>query len=366
MRIALVSPLYEKVPPRRYGGTERVIAALADELVSNGHDVTLFAAGGSQTRAHLVPVVPRALRSAMSRAELVDVAPHLHLRMLTDVYGRADDFDVIHSHTDIWTLPFTGSTAVPTVLTLHGRLDIDVVQRTLPLYRDVPLVSISDAQRHVLDGVPLRWAATIHNGLPLDRYLEEPRPAGGDYLAFIGRLHPEKRPDLAVEIAERAGLPLRVAAKVDPLDEDYWREVVRPLFRRKRVDFVGELDEDDKPAFLAGARATLFPIDWPEPFGLVMIESLAAGTPVVALRRGSVPEILEHGRSGWICDDVDEMVAGIGAIDRLSPELCRRRARAFTPAAMARRYERVYDDLCGGPRCGAVGADVAVDAGVAP
>jgi glycosyltransferase involved in cell wall biosynthesis len=349
MRIALVSPLYESVPPPRYGGTERVIAALADELVANGHDVTLFASGGSVTSGRLVPVVAAPLRTAMSRAELAEIAPHLHLKMLADVYHTADDYDIVHAHTDVWTLPFVGGTDVATVVTLHGRLDLDSVTRILPMYPDVPVVSVSDAQRTPLDRFPVRWAGTVHNGLPLDRYFAFPRPAptasGGDYLAFVGRLSPEKGPDRAVEIADRAGLPLRVAAKLDPMDQDYWDEVLRPLFRRRHVDFVGELDEESKPAFLAGARATLLPIDRPEPFGLVMIESLAAGTPVVAMRRGSVPEILEHGVSGWVCDDVAGMVAGVESIDLLSPQASRQRARRFSARRMAEGYQQVYEQL---------------------
>lgn len=350
MRIALVSPLYESVPPSRYGGTERVIAALADALVSMGHDVTLFASGGSSTRAHLVSVVPAPLRTSMTRTELSDVAPHLHLQMLADVYRSSREYDIIHAHTDIWTLPFVRSADVATVITMHGRLDLDTVQRVLPLYPDTPLVSISDAQRAPLDRFPMRWVATVPNGLPLDAYFAAPRAERGDYLAFIGRLNPEKRPDLAVEVARRVGLPLRVAAKVDPVDQDYWLDEIKPLFEREGVDFLGELGEADKPAFLAGARATVFPIDWPEPFGLVMIESLAAGTPVVALRRGSVPEILEHGVSGSICDDIDEMVSAVESVDRIAPEACRRRARHFSPARMASRYVEIYEEVLGGSR----------------
>ncbi len=346
LRIALVSPLYEAVPPSQYGGTERVIAALADELVLAGHDVTLYAPAGSHTRARLVPVVAAPLRTSMTRSELVEIAPHLHLRMLADVYQRGGDYDIVHAHTDIWTLPFTRSASVPTVITVHGRLDLDVVQRVLPAYPDTPLVSISDSQRSPLDHFPMRWVATCPNGLPLDSYLSAPRPAGGgDYLAFLGRLTPEKRPDWAVEVARRAGLPLRVAAKVDPLDEDYWQEVVRPLFAQSDVDFVGEIGEEDKPAFLAGARAMIFPIDWPEPFGLVMIESLAAGTPVIALRNGSVPEVLEHGVSGLICETVDEMVEAVARADRISPQACRRRALDFSARRMAERYLDVYHNV---------------------
>jgi glycosyltransferase involved in cell wall biosynthesis len=341
MRVALVAPLYETVPPKAYGGTERVVAGLADELVRLGHDVTLFAANGSRTAAHLVPAAPGPLRMSMTRQEMVDVAPHLHLQMLSDVCRVAHQFDIVHAHTDIWTLPFVRLSPVPMLITVHGRLDLDVVQRIFPLYLDTPLVSVSDAQRVHLDHFPVQWVGTCYNGLRLEHYLTAERGAG-DYLAFVGRLTPEKRPDLAVEIADRVGLPLRVAAKVDPIDEDYWRDVVRPLFARHDVDFLGELSEPDKPAFYAGARATLFPIDWPEPFGLVMVESLAAGTPVVALRRGSVPEIVEHGVTGEICDDVDQVVAAVGRCDRYTAAACRRRAEMFSAEAMTRRYVDLY------------------------
>lgn len=346
MRVALISPLYETVPPSHYGGTERVIAALADELVDMGHDVTLFAAGGSRTRASVVAVVPAPLRTTMSRRELTEIAPHLHLHMLAEVYRQAGEFDVIHAHTDIWTLPFVRLTETPTVVTMHGRLDLDAVQRVFPLYPDTPLVSISESQRRALDHFPIRWVGTVPNGLDLGRYIDASRrPRHRDYLAFIGRLTPEKRPDLAVEVARRAGLPLRVAAKIDPLDAEYWRHEIEPLFDREGVDYLGELSERDKPEFLAGARAMLLPIDWPEPFGLVMIESLAAGTPVVALRRGSVPEVITDGVSGWICDDVDEMVRRVHDVDRLDRSDCIDRAREFSATRMACRYLSVYRRL---------------------
>ena len=215
MRIAQVAPLYESVPPIGYGGTERVVGALADALVDGGHDVTLFAAGGSSTRAKCVEVVPEPLRSRMNREEMLEVAPHIHLRMLADIYDRACDFDVIHSHVDIWTLPLAHHSATPTVLTMHGRLDLDQVRQAVALYPDVPLVSISDHQRLALRGVPVHWAATVHNGLDLARYHAAQR-SGGEYLAFVGRINPEKGPALAVEIARRAKRQLRVAAKIDP------------------------------------------------------------------------------------------------------------------------------------------------------
>jgi glycosyltransferase involved in cell wall biosynthesis len=344
LRIAQVAPLLETVPPHQYGGTERVIHGLTEHLVRLGHDVTLFAAGGSRTSAKLVAAAPAPFRSSMNREALIDVAPHLHLQMLADVYRRAHEFDVIHAHTDIWTLPFLRLASTPTVMTLHGRLDLDVVQRVFPLYPDATLVSISDSQRAPLDHFPIEWAATIPNGLILDDYFAAPRTDGG-YVAFIGRITPEKRPDWAVEIAERAGVPLKVAAKVDPLDIDYWTDAIEPLLHRRRIEYLGEISEPEKPAFLAGAHALVFPIDWPEPFGLVMIEALAAGTPVVALRRGSVEEILIDGENGYICDTLDEMVDAVRRIvdgRGPSPEACRARAAQFSAEAMTQRYLHVY------------------------
>jgi glycosyltransferase involved in cell wall biosynthesis len=227
---AQVAPLFESVPPHGYGGTERVIAALCDGLTEAGHDVTLFATGSSETQASLVPMVGSPLRTRMSRAEMIDVAPHIHLRMLADVNGRADEFDVIHAHTDLWTLPFVDSTSTPTVLTMHGRLDLDIVRRVVPQYPNVPLVSISDHQRRPLWRYAVNWAGTVYNGLDLERYLCEPVGDGG-YLAFVGRINAEKRPDLAVELARRSGRLLRVAAKVDPLDVELLRDRDRAVVR---------------------------------------------------------------------------------------------------------------------------------------
>jgi len=344
MRIAQIAPLYEDVPPTAYGGTERVIAGLCNGLVRAGHDVTLFATRTSRTAARLVPVVDRPLRAHMDAGELLTIAPHLHLRMLHQVQRQAADFDVIHSHVDLLSLPFTGSTIPPWVITLHGRLDIPEVQQLLPLYPWAPFVSISNDQRRALDGVPVDWLATVPNGLDLDRYHRAPR-GPSDHLVFVGRISPEKRPDLAIEVARRTGWPLRIGAKVDPMDVDYFEREIEPLFEHESMEFVGELSEREKPAFYAHAAATLFPSDWPEPFGLVMIESLAAGTPVIALRRGSVPEILEHGVSGFICDDVDDMVEAVRHVDDIDPADCRRRARDFGVEQMCRRYERVYETL---------------------
>jgi glycosyltransferase involved in cell wall biosynthesis len=342
MRIAQIAPLYEAVPPPLYGGTERVIAGLCDGLVDAGHDVTLFAAETSSTRARLEPLgLP--LRQRMSRAELAEVAPHLHLKMLADVYERASEFDVIHSHIDVWTMPFAERGTTPSVLTMHGRLDTDYVQKVLPLYPEIPLVSVSDNQRGPVDHHRLRWMATVHNGLDLGRYRQEPRRASDD-LAFVGRMSPEKGPMLAIEVARRTGRRLKMGAKVDPVDVEWFEQVVEPALGGP-VEFVGELDEARKPGFFAGAAGTLFPSDWPEPFGLVMIESLAAGTPVVALRRGAVPEVLVDGVTGFICDDVDEMVAAIDRLDTIDPDACRARAAQFGIDVMCARYESVYSAL---------------------
>ncbi len=342
MRIAQVAPLYEAVPPHRYGGTERVVAALADGLADRGHDVTLFAAGESTTRAKLHEVVPAPLRTRMTRQELLEVAPHIHLRMLADLY-RDGDFDVIHSHLDVWTLPFAATSATPTVTTLHGRLDLPMVRDVLGMYPQVPIVSISDDQRRPLADLDLSWVATVPHGLELGAYLNQPR-AGGDHLAFVGRVCAEKGLDTAITVARRCGRPLHIAAKVDPMDVEYYECVIEPLLGDDTV-FVGEIGEDLKPGFYASAAATMFPITWPEPFGIVMIESLAAGTPVIALRNGSVPEILRDGVTGFICDSVEEMVDAVGRIDEIDPEECRRHARAFTIDVMCRRYEAIYELL---------------------
>jgi glycosyltransferase involved in cell wall biosynthesis len=344
MRIAQVAPLYENVPPTGYGGTERVIAGLCEGLVAVGHDVTLFATGRSRTSARLESFVEAPLRERMDAEELAVVGPHLHLRMLADVYGRSDEFDIIHAHTDVWTLPFAELADTPTVITMHGRLDVPLAQRSLSLYPGAALVSISEHQRLALAGYPVDWLATIPNGLDLGAYHRRAR-GQGSYLAFVGRLSPEKRPDIAVEIAARTGWPLRVAAKVDPVDRDYFEAQIAPLFDLHDVEFVGELGEDDKPAFYGDAAATLFPSDWPEPFGLVMIESLAAGTPVVALRRGSVPEVLVDGRCGFICDDTDAMIAAVARLDEIHSSVCRRRAADFSVDKMTARYQRAYELL---------------------
>jgi glycosyltransferase involved in cell wall biosynthesis len=347
VRIAQVAPLFEAVPPGAYGGTERVIATLCDALVARGHEVTLFAPETSETAAKLEGFGPP-LRERLSGEELVDLAPHLHLQMLAELSGRAEEFDVVHSHLDIWTFPFTLLHDTPAVVTMHGRLDLAYLRELLPKYDSVPLVSISDDQRRAVADLGLTWAGTVYNGLDFTAYQGVRHDPDG-YLGFVGRISEEKGPLTAIEVARRTGLPLRMAAKVDPLDEDYYEEDVKPQMGPD-VDFIGEIEERDKPAFYAGARATLFPSDWPEPFGLVMIESLAAGTPVIALRRGSVPEVIEDGVTGFICDDVDDMVRATERIGEIDPEECRRHAERFSGDAMCRGYERVYESLVGGRR----------------
>lgn len=343
LRIAQVAPLYEAVPPGAYGGTERIIATLCDGLVAAGHDVTLFAPETSATAARL-EAFEKPLRERFSAEEMNSVAPHLHLEMMAEIAARASDFDIIHSHLDVLALPFTRLVDTPAVLTLHGRLDLDFVRELLPRYGSVPLVSISDDQRCAVDDLDLTWAATVYNGLDLRRYQDAAHDREG-YLAFVGRIAHEKGPLAAIEVSRRSGVPLRMAAKVDPTDVTYYEEDVAPQMRDNDVDFLGEITEEEKPAFYAGARATLFPSDWPEPFGLVMIESLAAGTPVIALRRGSVPEVIEDGVTGFICDDVDEMADAVRRIGELDPEACRRGAQRFTAERMCRGYVDVYRSL---------------------
>jgi glycosyltransferase involved in cell wall biosynthesis len=311
MRIAQVAPLYESVPPRKYGGTERVVSFLTEQLVSMGHDVTLFASGDSLTAADLVPCCEQSLR--LDPTCTLPVIKHTVL--LEKVLRRASTFDVVHFHTDFLHFPIARRLGVPNLTTLHGRLDYPELDPLFDACDDVPLVSISEAQR-----APLRranWLGTVHHGLPLE--LMAFRPGPGEYFAFLGRVSPEKRLDRAIGISKRLGVPLRVAAKVDPADVEYFTREIQPLLDDPLIEFIGEIGEYDKRDFLGNARALLFPIDWPEPFGLVMIESLACGTPVLAYRRGSVPEILEDGVTGFIVDDLEQAIeAGrqIGRIDR--------------------------------------------------
>jgi glycosyltransferase involved in cell wall biosynthesis len=337
MKIAQVAPLTESVPPRYYGGTERIVAYLTDALVDAGHEVTLFASGDSRTRARLVPGCTQALRLAGVTDQLA-----WHLCMLEQVFQRADEFDLVHFHVHYLHFPLTRRQPIANLTTLHGRLDLPELQSLHREFVEMPMVSISDAQRAPLPW--LAWRGTIHHGLPLDLYRFQPKR--GDYLAFIGRLAAEKRPDRAIEIARRAGLKLKIAAKIDPQDRNYFEQTVKPLLSEPHVEFIGEIGEQDKAAFLGGARALLFPIDWPEPFGLAMIEALACGTPVVAWRGGSVAEVLRDGVTGFVCDDIDQAVAAVGRVDELSRQRCREEFEGrFSVARMAADYARVYQAL---------------------
>jgi glycosyltransferase involved in cell wall biosynthesis len=340
LRIAQVAPLHESVPPRLYGGTERVVSYLTDALVRSGHDVTLFASGDSETAARLEAMCPTALRLDPSCQD--SLAPHV--RMLGAVYRRADAFDLIHCHTDYLGLPLARTVSTPTMLTLHGRLDIPELAPLYAEHREVPLVSISDAQRRPLPAA--NWIATVYHGLPDTLHHFAPEP--GRDLLFLGRISPEKRPDMAIRVARRAGVRLRIAAKVDPADRDYFVEVVQPLLDDPNVEFLGEVGEADKSRLLAGALALLFPIDWPEPFGLVMIEALACGTPVISRPCGSVPEIVRHGVTGWVCESEDELAAAIGRTAELDRAACRADfEQRFTDRAMAQRYIEVYERITG-------------------
>jgi glycosyltransferase involved in cell wall biosynthesis len=338
MRIAQVSPLYESCPPELYGGTERVVSYLTEELVRQGHEVTLFASGDSKTEATLRAPCDRALRLD---PRCKDPLPH-HLVMLNRVARVAGAFDIIHFHADFLHFPLFAPLWDKTLTTTHGRLDLpDLV----PLFREfpmMPLVSISDAQR-----APVPWASwqgTVHHGLPPDLY-----PAGrgeGGYLAFVGRITPEKGVEKAIKIARRVGMPLKIAAKVDKADLDYYNNKVRRLLKEPGVEFIGEIGDRDKAEFLGRAMALLFPIDWPEPFGLVMIEAMANGTPVVAFRRGSVPEIIDEGVTGFIVDSLDGAVAAVPRAAGLGRTGIRRRVEErFSVERMARDYVKLYDDV---------------------
>jgi glycosyltransferase involved in cell wall biosynthesis len=339
MRIAQVAPLFESVPPKLYGGTERVVSYLSEELVRQRHEVTLFASGDSETSARLVSCCPRALWRDPNRRETL---PH-HVRQIELVAREAHRFDVIHFHLDSVHFPVVGRLPCPTVTTLHGRLHPPDHQALFEAYPEVPLVSISDDQRRPLPGANRR--ATVHHGLPRD--LHTFREAPGTYLAFLGRVSPEKGLDTAVEIARRAGMPLRVAAKIYPEEVHYYEELIDPLLRASPwVEFIGEVGGRRKDEFLGNAHAVLFPIEWAEPFGLVMIEAIACGTPVVAFRRGSVPEVMTDGVTGFVVDDVAGAVAAVHRVGGLSRRACRRAfVERFDAARMARDYLAVYRRL---------------------
>ena len=337
MRIAQIAPLAEAVPPRLYGGTERVIWWLTDSLVALGHEVTLFASGDSTTSARLVPCAPSGLR-------LMGINDHTAylLAMLERVRESAARFDVLHFHTDLLHFPLFRPLAHKCLTTLHGRLDLPDFWPAFRVFPELKLVSISDSQRGPIANA--NFVGTVQHGLPPN--LIRPGSGEGGYLAFVGRISPEKRPDRAIEIARRTGLPLKIAAKVDHVDKAYFRAEIEPLLGDPQVEFVGEIGDSDKSEFFGGALALLFPVDWPEPFGLVMIEAMAAGTPVVAWRCGSTPEVVEHGRSGFLVDSIDEAVRAVDAARRLSRAGVRRAFEArFTSDRMARDYVRLYERL---------------------
>lgn len=338
MRIAQVSPLHESVPPQRYGGTERVVSYLTEELVRRGFEVTLFASGDSVTRARLVPVCKRSLRAD----RCLDKTAY-EVLLLELLFRRAHQFDLIHFHSNLIHFPLARRVAVECLTTLHGRLDLPELKPLFREFSEAPLVSISDAQRLPLPWV--NWLGTVYHGLPEHLYPLNLTP--GDHLAFLGRISEEKRPDRAIEIARRAGMRLKIAAKVDPADRAYF-ERIRPLLDSPHVEFLGEIGEEKKAALLGGARALLFPIEWPEPFGLVVIEALACGTPVIAYPRGSVTELIEHGTTGFLVADLDQAVEACFRVGELDRGRCRREfERRFSVSRMVRDYLRLYSRLLG-------------------
>jgi len=343
MRIAQIAPLYESCPPKLYGGTERIVSYLTEELVRQGHEVTLFASGDSETSATLVPSCEMALRL---NPAIRDAIPY-HILALDQVMRRADEFDVLHFHVDLLHFPLIRAFADWSVTTLHGRLDLPDLQPFYRAFPEIPLISISNDQRRPMPSC-VTWAGTVHHGLPRDLLPFSPQPQEG-YLAFLGRISPEKRPDRAIEIAVRAGRRLKIAAKIDKADQAYWDEEIGPLVEaHDNVEYIGEINEHQKAEFLGNASALLFPIDWPEPFGLVMIEAMACGTPVIAMPCGSVPEVIENGVSGFI---VDGIAAAVEAVRRL-PELDRVGVRAafdrrFSAERMASDYVEIYRSLPG-------------------
>jgi glycosyltransferase involved in cell wall biosynthesis len=338
MKIAQVAPLAESVPPRLYGGTERVVSFLTEELVRLGHNVTLFASGDSRTAARLVPASPRAIR--LDRDVRDSFAPHI--LMLERVIKSADEFDVIHFHISQFHFPSSRRLPVAHVTTLHGRLDMPELFPLYAEFDDIPLVSISDAQRGPIPDAG--WVATIPHGLPLDLLHFHPQP--GQYLAFVGRISPEKRVDRAIAIATGVGQPLRIAAKVDPADQEYFDREIRHLLDHPLVEYIGEIDEAQKNEFLGNASALLFPIDWPEPFGLVMIEAMACGVPIVAFRGGSVEEVVDDGTTGFVVESIDEAIAATRAVPNLDRQTCRAVfEQRFNVTRMATDYLSVYEQL---------------------
>ena len=341
MKIAQIAPLFESVPPRLYGGTERVVSWLTEELVRRGHDVTLFASGDSQTAARLVSAYPRGLRLEPAPPD----STALHTIELAQAFERAGQFDVMHCHVDYLAFPYARLVETPVVHTLHGRLDLRHLLHLFAQFPEAPLVSISDSQRTPLRELPLNWRATVYHGLPIADIPWQPRPKGG-YLAFLGRISPDKRPDLAIEVAKHLGVPLRIAAKVDESDRHYFDKKIRPLLNHPLIEYVGEVGEPAKWEFLGDARCLLFPIDWPEPFGITMIEALACGTPVVARPCGSVREIVRDGEVGFLGETVEQLAAAVERVETIDRASCRQYAEErFSVGAMTDHYEAVYHQL---------------------
>jgi glycosyltransferase involved in cell wall biosynthesis len=338
MRIAQIAPLTEAIPPKLYGGTERVIHWLTEELVTLGHDVTLFASGDSRTSARLAPLWPKSLRLDGN----VRDACALHMMMLEQVRRRVAEFDFLHFHLDYYPFSLFARQSTPFVTTLHGRLDLPEHQPVFSTFSTIPVVSISDAQRRPVPQAG--WVRTIHHGLP-DRLLT-PQPIEPTYLACLGRISPEKGIDRAIEIAERCGLPLKIAAKVDKVDRDYFDEIIKPLIDSSHAEYIGEISDREKSEFLSGAIALLTPLDWPEPFGLVMIEAMACGTPVIAYDRGAVPEVVEDELTGFVVEDEDSAVKAVAKIGKLSRTAVRKRfEERFTARRMAMDYLAAYQEL---------------------
>lgn len=341
MNIAQVAPLHESVPPKLYGGTERVVSYLTEELVRQGHNVTLFASGDSHTTARLIGCCRTAIR--LNHRVTDPIA--CQIAQLKDVTDHARQFDVIHFHTDYFHFPTSELLSVPCLTTLHGRLDLPDLAPVYHRFSKQAVVSISNAQRLSLPYA--NWIGTVYHGLPRDLY--KPGPGDGEYVAFLGRISPEKRPDRAIEIACRTGIKIKIAAKVDKADEQYFREKISHLLDLPGVEFIGEIGESEKAEFIGRAKALLFPIDWPEPFGMVMIESMACGTPVIAFNCGSVPEVIDSRVSGFIVNSVEESVSALKQVDTLSRERVRKTfEERFSVETMARRYVALYHQLVAG------------------
>ncbi len=338
MRIAQLTPLIESVPPKRYGGTERIVSYLTEELVRQGHEVTLFASGDSQTNAFLRPMCRQALRTATAVSN-----PQAPVAMMLEkAFASVEQFDIIHSHIDVLAFPLARRCAIPVLTTLHGRSDFPELEPVFEEFHDCPLISISQAQRWTVPWA--NWFQTIYHGLPEDLYSFH--PDAGHYLVFVGRLTPEKRPDVAIDIAKRVGMPLKIAAKVDPVDQEYFHTVISPLLSDPLIEYVGEITDAEKNELIGNAYALIAPFDCPESFGLIFIEALACGTPVIAMRRGSVPELIHHGRTGFSCDTADQMVRAVSRVAMLERQHCRHAFEArFTAERMAREYLAAYEFL---------------------